>query len=172
MQEKEGADWVELVHWLTRLRSKGYSVWFLHHGTKTNQSASGSNVKERAIDMSIKLSIPEDKMRAPLDEDQNTQMVVQWDKWREFNFTKWSRPFIANLNRPTTTWSIHPLLTQEQRKIKELLDSNATKQEIVTAMKKEMSRSQVYKTIAYLEKWEKENNNNEKQKDVSGQTAN
>jgi len=170
MQEKEGADWVELVHWLTKLRARGFTVWFLHHGTKTNQSASGSNVKERAIDMSIKLSIPPDDFMADLDPDQNTQMIVQWDKWREFNFTKWSRPFIANLNRPTTTWSIHPLLSEKQRKIKKLLDSGVSKKEIVEKLKRELSRSQIYKTIAYLEKWEKENN--EKQEDVNGQTAN
>ena len=33
MQEKEGADWVELMHWLSRLRNKGYHVTFLHHPT-------------------------------------------------------------------------------------------------------------------------------------------
>ena len=163
MQEKEGADWVELVHWLTKLRARGFTVWFLHHGTKTNKSASGSNVKERAIDMSIKLSIPHEDYMADLDQDQNTQMVVEWDKWREFNFTKWSRPFIANLNRPTTTWSIHPLLTQDQRKIKELLDDGVSKKDIVEKLKKELSRSQIYKTIAYLENWEKEHNEENKE---------
>jgi len=34
MQEKEGADWVELVQWLNRLRAQEYGVIFLHHGTK------------------------------------------------------------------------------------------------------------------------------------------
>ena len=61
MQEKEGAEWVELMQWLSRLRNKGYHVTFLHHPTKTGQTASGSNIKERSIDIDMKLETPDEK---------------------------------------------------------------------------------------------------------------
>ena len=37
MQEKEGADWIELMHWLSKLRNRGYHVTFLHHPKKRVQ---------------------------------------------------------------------------------------------------------------------------------------
>ena len=61
MQEKEGAEWVELMQWLSRLRNRGYHVTFLHHPTKTGETASGSNIKERSIDIDMKLTTPDEK---------------------------------------------------------------------------------------------------------------
>ncbi len=69
MQEKEGADWVELVQWLNRLRAQDYGVIFMHHGTKAGDTSSGSNLKERSIDISIHLSIPEDEELLEIDEE-------------------------------------------------------------------------------------------------------
>ena len=155
MQEKEGADWVELVQWLTRLRAKDYSVIFLHHGTKAGDSSSGSNLKERSIDISIHLSVPEDKEFLDLDDEKNTQIKIKFDKWREFNFTKHSKPFIAVLNRDTTTWSHDLLLTDKQRKVKELHDSGLKPLDIVEKLKKDISQAQVYKIIKILKKEEK-----------------
>ena len=145
MQEKEGADWVELVQWLTRLRAKDYSVIFLHHGTKAGDSSSGSNLKERSIDISIHLSVPEDKEFLDLDDEKNTQIKIKFDKWREFNFTKHSKPFIAVLNRDTTKWSFDLLLTDKQRKVKELHDSGLKPKEIIE--KSKMSTATVYRML-------------------------
>ena len=58
MQEKEGAEWVVMMQWLSKLRNKGYHVTFLHHPTKTGETASGSNIKERSIDIDMKLTTP------------------------------------------------------------------------------------------------------------------
>ena len=146
MQEKEGADWVELVHWLNKLRAQDYSVIFLHHGTKAGDSSSGSNLKERSIDISIHLSVPEDKEFLDLDDEKNTQIKIKFDKWREFNFTKHSKPFIAVLNRDTTTWSFDQLLTEKQRKVKQLHDSGLSAKEIVAKIK-DVSQAQVYRIL-------------------------
>ena len=146
MQEKEGADWVELVHWLNKLRAQDYSVIFLHHGTKAGDTSSGSNLKERSIDISIHLSIPEDKELLELDDEKNTQIKIKFDKWREFNFTKHSKPFIAVLNRDTTTWSFDQLLTEKQRKVKQLHDSGLSAKEIVAKIK-DVSQAQVYRIL-------------------------
>ena len=147
MQEKEGADWVDLVQWLNRLRAQDYSVIFLHHGTKAGDTSSGSNLKERSIDISIHLSVPEDKEFLDLDDEKNTQIKIKFDKWREFNFTKHSKPFIAVLNRDTTTWSHDLLLTEKQRKVKELHDSGLKPLDIAEKLKKDISQAQVYRIL-------------------------
>ena len=149
MQEKEGADWVELVQWLTRLRAQDYGVIYLHHATKAGDTSSGSNIKERSIDISIHLSKPEDKELLDLDDEKNTQIKIKFDKWREFNFTKHSKPFIAVLNRDTTTWSFDQLLTEKQRKVKQLHDSGLSAKEIVAKIK-DVSQAQVYRILKIL----------------------
>ena len=147
MQEKEGADWVELVHWLNSLRAQDYGVIFLHHGTKAGDTSSGSNLKERSIDISIHLSVPEDKELLDLDDEKNTQIKIKFDKWREFLFTKHSKPFIAVLNRDKTTWTFDQLLTEKQRKVKELHDEGLKPLDIVKKLKKEVGQAQVYRIL-------------------------
>ena len=159
MQEKEGADWVELVHWFNSLRAKDYGVTFLHHATKAGDSSSGSNLKERSIDISIHLSIPEDKELLVIDDEKNTQIEIEFDKWREFNFTKHSKPFISVLNRDTTRWSFDHLLTDKQRKVKELHDSGLKPLDIAEKLKKDISQAQVYKIIKILKKEVNEKSN-------------
>jgi len=159
MQEKEGADWVELVHWLNSLRAQDYGVIFLHHGTKAGDSSSGSNLKERSIDISIHLSVPEDKELLDLDDEKNTQIKIKFDKWREFNFTKHSKSFIAVLNRDTTTWSFDQLLTEKQRKVKELHGQGLKPLDIVKKLKKEISQAQVYRILKQLGQEVKEEKN-------------
>ena len=75
MQEKEGAEWVELMQWLSRLRNRGYHVTFLHHPTKTGETASGSNIKERSIDIDMKLTTPDEKTSLEEFEEGHTQSV-------------------------------------------------------------------------------------------------
>lgn len=158
IQEKEGADWVLLMQWMVKLRSRGFTIWFLHHATKKGDTSSGSNFKERAIDVSIKLAEPADEFLDP-DLDNHLQIIVNFDKWREFKFTGWSRPFIAALKRSDTTWSHHLLLSKNQRKVYELWKEGMDKKDIVKAIKKkyDLSQSQIYKLIAMFEKEKKEN---------------
>ncbi|MDP6250226.1 MAG: helix-turn-helix domain-containing protein, partial [Candidatus Pacebacteria bacterium] len=92
------------------------------------------------------LSIPEDKELLELDDEKNTQIKIKFDKWREFNFTKHSKPFIAVLNRDTTTWSFDQLLTEKQRKVKQLHDSGLSAKEIVAKIK-DVSQAQVYRIL-------------------------
>jgi hypothetical protein len=75
MQEKEGAEWVELMQWLSRLRNRGYHVTFLHHPTKEGKTASGSNIKERSIDIDMKLETPDEKTIIEDYEEGHTQMI-------------------------------------------------------------------------------------------------
>ena len=63
-------------------------------------------MKERSVDIEIKLSEPTKDQRLDRDE---TQMVVEFKKWREFNYTEHSRPFLASVSRHTAKWSWHYL---------------------------------------------------------------
>ena len=105
-QEKDGVEWKSLMNWLVKLRSKGYTVIFLHHATKEGSSSSGSNIKERPVDLEIKISEPNSDIKLAIDE---TQMVVEFKKWREWNYTTHSTSFIASCSRATSKWSWHKI---------------------------------------------------------------
>jgi len=157
MQEKEGADWIELMHWLSRLRNKGYHVTFLHHPTKTGQTASGSNIKERSIDIDMKLTTPDENTIVEEYEDNHTQMIIEFLKWREHMNTFHSKKRIAIINRTTGEWLLVPMLSKTQRKIWKLLDKGKSAEQIIEAGKDKngksqegMSKANVYKVVKIL----------------------
>ncbi len=59
LDEKEGAQVKPFMQWLINLRSDGYTIIFIHHETKSTGTSSGSNMKERPINCSIRLRRPE-----------------------------------------------------------------------------------------------------------------
>jgi hypothetical protein len=152
MQEKEGAEWVELMQWLSRLRNKGYHVTFLHHPTKTGQTASGSNIKERSIDIDMKLTTPDEDTALDEYEDNFTQMEIEFLKWREHMNTYHSKKRIAVLERGTGKWLIFPSLTKTQRTIWAKLQEGKKPDQIIDPEKKGMSKANVYKTIKLLKR--------------------
>ena len=123
MQEKEGAEWVVMMQWLSKLRNKGYHVTFLHHPTKTGETASGSNIKERSIDIDMKLETPKDDNVIEEYEENHTQMIIKFLKWREHMNTHHSKERTAIINRTTGKWLLLPNMTKTQRKIhKQLME--------------------------------------------------
>jgi len=106
-QEKDGEAWISFMNWLIRLRSKGYTIFFLHHATKEGSTSSGSNMKERSVDLEIKLSEPDNDQK--LDLPNETQIVINFKKWREFNYTEHSKSFLASVSRHSFKWSWHEL---------------------------------------------------------------
>ena len=149
MQEKEGADWVEMMHWLSRLRNRGYHVTFLHHPTKTGETASGSNIKERSIDINMKLSQPDEKTIIEDREEGHTQIIMEFLKWREHMNTFHSKKRIAVLSRSTGKWEIFPMLNKTQRSIYQQLLAGKKADDIISA-KEGMSKANVYKVIKIL----------------------
>ena len=104
IQEKDGVEFLSLMSWFIKLRSKGYSVIFIHHATKEGSTSSGSNVKERPIDINIKISSPDETERVA---NNDTQMFIELAKIR-----RWCEPdlkfkFIASLSRDTGLWNSH-----------------------------------------------------------------
>jgi len=84
-QEKDGVEWKSLMNWLVKLRSKGYTVNFLHHATKEGSSSSGSNMKERPVDLEIKISEPDNDNKLSINE---TQMVIEFKKLERMELYK------------------------------------------------------------------------------------
>jgi len=150
MQEKEGAEWVELMQWLSRLRNRGYHVTFLHHPTKLGLTASGSNVKERSIDIDMKLTTPDEKNSLEEFEDNHTQMEIEFLKWREHMNTFHSKKRIAVINRSTGKWEIFPHLNKTQRSIWSSLKEGKKPEDIIDPNKQGMSKANVYKVIKIL----------------------
>ena len=150
MQEKEGAEWVELMQWLSRLRNRGYHVTFLHHPTKLGLTASGSNVKERSIDIDMKLTTPDEKNSLEEFEDNHTQMQIEFLKWREHMNTFHSKKRIAVINRSTGKWEIFPHLNKTQRSIWSSLKEGKKPEDIIDPNKQGMSKANVYKVIKIL----------------------
>ena len=150
MQEKEGAEWVELMQWLSRLRNKGYHVTFLHHPTKLGLTASGSNIKERSIDIDMKLTTPDEKNSLEEFEEGHTQMEIEFLKWREHMNTFHSKKRIAVINRSTGKWEIFPHLNKTQRSIWSSLKEGKKPEDIIDSNKQGMSKANVYKVIKIL----------------------
>jgi len=149
MQEKEGAEWVELMQWLSRLRNRGYHVTFLHHPTKTGETASGSNIKERSIDIDMKLTTPDEKTSLEEFEEGHTQICIEFLKWREHMNTFHSKKRIAVIERATGVWQIFPHLNKTQRSIYLQLKQGKKAEDIIS-VKEGMSKANVYKVIKIL----------------------
>jgi len=149
MQEKEGAEWVELMQWLSRLRNRGYHVTFLHHPTKTGETASGSNIKERSIDIDMKITTPDEKTALEEYDEGHTQMCIEFLKWREHMNTFHSKKRIAVIERATGSWQIFPHLNKTQRSIYLQLKQGKKADDIISA-KEGMSKANVYKVIKIL----------------------
>lgn len=150
MQEKEGEQWVELMQWTSRMRNKGYHITFLHHPTKTGESASGSNIKERSIDIDMKLETPDEKTEIEEYGEDHTQMHIEFPKWREHNNTFHSKKRTAVISRNTGEWFIFPNLTKTQRTIWKKIKDGLSPIEIIDPVKEGLSKANVYKTIKIL----------------------
>jgi len=141
IQEKDGLEWISFMSWLIKLRARGYTVIFFHHSTKEGSTSSGSNMKERAVDIEIKLERPEKEEF--LEKYSGAQFKVSFPKWREFANSIYAKPFIATLDRDSHEWKTHEILKKTKRKIKDLFDSG---DDIETTMQKSgLSQAQVYR---------------------------
>ena len=124
--EKEGAEWTPIMKWLSKLRGMGYSVYFVHHATKpvgNKTSASGSNVKDRHVNISM--HVAEADSSNLIEDFEGLQSVVSFTKWREYKGTKHGKPFIARLKQDSSDWEIQDEIykTGKQQKVIDLINS-------------------------------------------------
>ena len=148
IQEKDGLEWISFMSWLIRLRARGYSVVFFHHATKQGDSSSGSNMKERAVDIEIKLDIPDKDER--IKDKSGAQFKLSFEKWREFNNSSYATPFIATLDRTSHKWETHEIMKKTKRKVAAALKGGG---DIKAAMASTgLSQAQVYRYKKEIDK--------------------
>ena len=123
IQEKDAQEWQSFMSWLIKLRARGYGVIFIHHATKAGDTSSGSNFKERAVDVEIKLEVPEPKER--IEGYTGAQCKVSFPKWREWGNSGYSIPFIACLDRNSFEWSTHAVKGKTKRSIEKAFKDGA-----------------------------------------------
>ena len=148
IQEKDAVEWQSFMGWLIKLRARGYGVIFLHHATKAGDTSSGSNFKERAVDLEMKLDIPEDKEK--IEGQTGAQFKVSFPKWREFAHSPQATPFIACLNRSTCQWSVHNVSKKTKRIVEKAFKSGGGVKEVMTATG--LSQAQVYRYKSEIRK--------------------
>ena len=129
--EKEGKDWIELVLWCAQMRSKGYSIYYLHHATNTGEKFSGSGYGNSNVNVEFMLRAPkDDEMHPEYDIDNYTQFVFQFKKMRE-NVVGALTPFLIVTCKKTHKWFKYPILSKTERSISALLNQGMSVLEIV-----------------------------------------
>lgn len=164
IQEKDGKELLSFMRWIIKLRSKGYTVIFIHHETKSTETSSGSNVKERPIDCSIRVSEPaEDERIASLSQD-DTQIVIEIKKLRRWASYDLKKKFIASCSKTTGQWNYHEYAKQTKSMKALSYWLGEGKESWDESMKDHdefsISKSQFYKT---KKQFNKKENNNEQQ---------
>ena len=116
LDEKEGAQVKPFMQWLINLRSDGYTIIFLHHETKSTGTSSGSNMKERPINCSIRMRRPEKN-----EEDQCTLsrvhlMVVTVEKLRGKAIAKYKKDYVACISEDNAEWTYYEIEKAKPKK--------------------------------------------------------
>lgn len=116
LDEKEGAQVKPFMQWLINLRSDGYTIIFIHHETKSTGTSSGSNMKERPINCSIRLRRPEKK-----EEDQCTLsrvhlMVVAVNKLRGKAIANYKKDYVACISEDNAAWTYYEIQKEKPKK--------------------------------------------------------
>ena len=156
IQEKDGVEWISFMSWLIKLRARGYTVVFFHHSTKEGSTSSGSNMKERSVDIEIKLERP-DKEEF-IEGYDGAQFKVSFPKWREFANSDYAKPFIATLDRNSHEWKYHEIMKKTKRQVKSALENSNN--DIKAAMSATgLSQAQVYRYMKEIRSETKSINN-------------
>ena len=129
--EKEGSQWLGLVMWCAQMRSRGYSICYLHHAVNTGNKFSGSGYGNSNVNVEFQLrAAADDEMHPDYDIDNYTQFVFQFKKMRE-NVVGAMTPFLVVTCKKTHKWFKLPLLSKTERQIKDLIDDGMSVKDIV-----------------------------------------
>jgi hypothetical protein len=116
IDENRAQDWKPIMHWFIRLKNKGIANAFVHHAGKTTGTSSGSNAKERLIDLSIRIDKLDSKHRFQMGGTKNVQCSLSFDKARNFGGSSFDKEFILTCDEEGK-WKKYPMLDQYDFKI-------------------------------------------------------
>ena len=111
IDENRAQDWKPIMHWLIRLKNKGIANGFVHHANKSTGTSSGSNAKERLIDLSIRIEKLDSKHRFQMGGAKNVQCSLSFDKARNFGGSSFDTEFILTCDEEGK-WTKYPMLDQ------------------------------------------------------------
>jgi len=111
IDENRAQDWKPIMHWLIRLKNKGIANMFIHHANKSTGTSSGSNAKERLIDLSIRIEKLDSKHRFQMGGAKNVQCSLSFDKARNFGGSSFDTEFILTCDEEGK-WTKYPMLDQ------------------------------------------------------------
>ena len=111
IDENRAQDWKPIMHWLIRLKNKGIANMFIHHANKSTGTSSGSNAKERLIDLSIRIEKLDSKHRFQMGGTKNVQCSLSFDKARNFGGSSFDTEFILTCD-DYGKWTKYPMLDQ------------------------------------------------------------
>ena len=159
IQEKDGREMLPFMVWLIGLRSKGYTVVFVHHETKSTGTSSGSNVKDRPLDASLRITSPEEDERVGVS---GTQLIIEYVKMRGHVQYSDKQKFIAACS-DEGVWS-HFAYVKKTKSMKALdYWLSEGKESWDESMKDHeefsISKAQFYKTKKQIKRATPENNN-------------
>ena len=111
IDENRAQDWQPIMWWLIHLKNKGIANAFVHHSNKSTGTSSGSNAKERLIDLSIRIEKLDSKHRFQMGGTKNVQCSLSFDKARNFGGSSFDTEFILTCD-DYGKWTKYPMLDQ------------------------------------------------------------
>jgi len=156
LQEKDGFEFISFMKWLIKLRSKGFPIVFIHHATKAGETSSGSNVKERPLDVNVQLKSPEDDEQVS-SHKHDTQMIVTIRKMRRYADFDVKQTYIASVSADSGKWLSHKYKKRSKKEsiFQSFLDDGHTTWD--DSMKGEIGKSTFYRLLNQHNKEEKTN---------------
>ena len=151
IDENRAQDWKPIMHWLIRLKNKGIANAFVHHAGKTTGTSSGSNAKERLIDLSIRIEKLDSKHRFQnMGGAKNVQCSLSFDKARNFGGSSFYTEFILTCDEEGK-WKKYPMLDQNDFTIieghKKGLSPKDMKEEFEDLLSKGLHASPIHEVL-------------------------
>lgn len=125
-RENEGESWLPVQEWALRLRSRGFSVIFIHHDGKGGQQR-GTSRKEDVLDAVIHLKHPGD-----YSPEEGARFEILFEKARGI-FGEDVKPFEAKLTTNavgTQEWTMKTVEDSLTERVADLLNEGVPQQEI------------------------------------------
>jgi putative DNA primase/helicase len=123
--ENDAASWLAVQEWALRMRSRGFSILFVHHSGKGGQQR-GTSRREDVLDTVICLRHP-----AGYSPDEGACFEVHYEKNRGF-YGADAKPFEARLltNGDTQEWALRDIEESTAHKVANLLNEGVAQKDI------------------------------------------
>jgi hypothetical protein len=153
LKANDEEEWIAVQAWLISLRSRGLTIFFFHHSGKAGLSRSHSK-SEDMLDVSIKLSVPEDREEGIL------HAVLSYDKSRSglsepaadikmrrvhSSSCQCAGKTLIGCPGDSVEWAYKPLMDEKMDRAFQMFDEDASLGEVAKEFKVAKSTVQYWK---------------------------